>query len=205
LSEQPIPETCSASGTRSGQLLGFLFGLAPDGVFRASAIALGAVGSYPAFSPLPLTEASGGLSFCGTFRRKAFRPSSRIYPPPCGRGYAASRPVEFGLSSPSLRWKRFSALPKSPIIYLFAGSMASPRWQTNVKGGEGKSDFELGLEVLTERQSPILINPSFQRGGRQTQASLQPFLTVSRLASMGTRSGAGSAKGRGRKPLKRLR
>jgi len=61
LSEQPIPETCSASGTRSGQLLGFLFGLAPDGVFRASAIALGAVGSYPAFSPLPPAEARGGL------------------------------------------------------------------------------------------------------------------------------------------------
>jgi hypothetical protein len=38
---------------RSGQLLGFLFGLAPDGVFRASSISLGAVGSYPAFSPLP--------------------------------------------------------------------------------------------------------------------------------------------------------
>ena len=28
-------------------------------------------------------------------------------------GYAASRPVEFGLSSPGLRRKRFSALPKS--------------------------------------------------------------------------------------------
>src|SRR4051812_41919701 len=74
LSKQPIPETCSASGTRSGQLLGFLFGLAPDGVFRASAITLGAVGSYPAFSPLPPAEAGGGLSFCGTFRRQVFQP-----------------------------------------------------------------------------------------------------------------------------------
>ena len=53
MSQQPIPETCPASGTRSGRLLGFLFGLAPDGVFRASAITLGAVGFYPAFSPLP--------------------------------------------------------------------------------------------------------------------------------------------------------
>src|SRR4051812_44714794 len=128
LSEQPIPETCPASGTRSGQLLGFLFGLAPDGVFRASAIALGAVGSYPAFSPLPPTEAGGGLIFCGTFRRKAFRPSSRIYPPPRGRGYAASRPVEFGLSSPGLRQERFSALPKSLLIYRSGGSMASAGW-----------------------------------------------------------------------------
>src|SRR5437899_7449880 len=37
----------------SGQLRGPLFGLAPDGVFRASALTLGAVGSYSTFSPLP--------------------------------------------------------------------------------------------------------------------------------------------------------
>src|SRR5439155_2887108 len=45
----PVPrcETCS------GPLRGPLFGLAPDGVFRASALALGAVGSYSTFSPLP--------------------------------------------------------------------------------------------------------------------------------------------------------
>ena len=61
LSQQPVPEACSANGTWSGQLRGFLFGLAPDGVLRASAIALGAVGSYPAFSPLPPAEADGGL------------------------------------------------------------------------------------------------------------------------------------------------
>ena len=33
----------------SGQPRGFLFGLAPDGVFRAPSITLGAVGSYPTF------------------------------------------------------------------------------------------------------------------------------------------------------------
>jgi hypothetical protein len=51
------------SGTRSGPLRGLLFGLAPDGVYRASSIALGAVGSYPAFSPLPpsYTSDGGGL------------------------------------------------------------------------------------------------------------------------------------------------
>jgi len=40
-----------------------LFGLAPDGVFRAADIAIGAVGSYPAISPLPAPEAdeAGGL------------------------------------------------------------------------------------------------------------------------------------------------
>src|SRR5712691_7907952 len=37
----------------SGQLRGPLFGLAPDGVFRASSLTLGAVGSYSTFSPLP--------------------------------------------------------------------------------------------------------------------------------------------------------
>jgi hypothetical protein len=115
LSQQPIPETWLAP--RSGPLLGFLFGLAPDGVFRASALALGAVSSYLTFSPLPLTEVNGGLSFCGTFRRKAFRLSARIYPLPCGNGYAASHPAVFGLSSPGLRRKRSSALPKSSLIY----------------------------------------------------------------------------------------
>ncbi len=40
-----------------------LFGLAPDGVFRAADIAIDAVGSYPAISPLPAPEAdeAGGL------------------------------------------------------------------------------------------------------------------------------------------------
>ena len=45
------------SETWSGPLRGSLFGLAPDGVFRASALALGAVGSYPTFSPLPVSLA----------------------------------------------------------------------------------------------------------------------------------------------------
>src|SRR2546422_3644143 len=40
-------------GNWSGPLRGPLFGLAPDGVFRASALTLGAVGSYSTFSPLP--------------------------------------------------------------------------------------------------------------------------------------------------------
>jgi len=37
---------------RSEQLLGFLFGLAPDGVFRAASLTLRAVRSYRTFSPL---------------------------------------------------------------------------------------------------------------------------------------------------------
>ena len=76
---------------------GSLFGLAPNGVYRAPAIALGAVGSYPTFSPLP--GEPGGLFLwhwpstmpCGT--------TSRVHLA-LKTGYAASRPAEFGLSSP---------------------------------------------------------------------------------------------------------
>jgi hypothetical protein len=42
-----------------------MLGLAPAGVCRAVNVAIHAVGSYPAFSPLPL---SGRSVFCGTFR-----------------------------------------------------------------------------------------------------------------------------------------
>jgi len=117
LSERPIPETCPLSRTRSGPLLGFQFGLAPDGVFRAVSLALHAVRFYRTFSPLPTACAAGGLIFCGTVRRKVFQLSACVYPSRTSLGYAASRPVEFGLSSPDLRPERFSALPK-PISIL---------------------------------------------------------------------------------------
>src|SRR5271168_328823 len=48
-------------GTRSGPLLGFQFGLAPDGVFRAVSLALHAVRSYRTFSPSPPACAGGCL------------------------------------------------------------------------------------------------------------------------------------------------
>ena len=69
------PEPVPPYGTWSGPLQGPLFGLAPDGVFRASALTLGAVGSYPTFSPLPRPrcQSRGGLIFCGTIRRGASR------------------------------------------------------------------------------------------------------------------------------------
>jgi len=112
-------------GTWSGPFHGPLFGLAPDGVFRASALALGAVGSCPTFSPLPkLKPAVVDRRY--SFRRFKFlwhcpsagltaRPPAYIpFPPPsAATGYAASRPVVFGLSSPGSRRKRSSALPKS--------------------------------------------------------------------------------------------
>src|ERR1700744_3096663 len=55
---------------------------------------------------------NGGLIFCGTFRRKAFRLSARVYLNRTDLSYAASRPMVFGLSSSGSRRKRFSALPK---------------------------------------------------------------------------------------------
>ena len=64
LSQQPVPGTRSLSRTRSGQLQGPLFGLAPDGVYRASSLTLRAVVSYTTFSPLPL---AGRYPFCCTF------------------------------------------------------------------------------------------------------------------------------------------
>src|SRR6185436_454602 len=60
--------------TWSGPLRGPLFGLAPDGVFRASSLALRAVGSYSTFSPLPASLAKlRRYLLCGTFRRDASR------------------------------------------------------------------------------------------------------------------------------------
>ena len=53
LSVQPIPGIHPLSRKWSGQLRDSLFGLAPDGVFRAASLALRAVVSYTTFSPLP--------------------------------------------------------------------------------------------------------------------------------------------------------
>ena len=47
------PESVRFRGTWSGPLRDSLFGLAPDGVFRAASLALRAVVSYTTFSPLP--------------------------------------------------------------------------------------------------------------------------------------------------------
>ena len=88
------PEPVPRWRDRSGPLRGSLFGLAPDGVFRAASLALRAVRSYRTFSPSPTVaavcdrRASGAhraplqfrLSvFCGTVRRKTSRFSSRVY------------------------------------------------------------------------------------------------------------------------------
>jgi hypothetical protein len=58
---QPIPGTRALSRTGAGRSEGPLFGLAPDGVFRAALLALRAVRSYRTFSPLPHRTDCGGL------------------------------------------------------------------------------------------------------------------------------------------------
>ena len=64
-----------------------LFGLAPTGGYRATAVASGAVGSYPTVSPLPPLVEWRSV-FCGPVRR--------LTAPRC---YLAVYPLELGLSS----------------------------------------------------------------------------------------------------------
>ena len=68
-----------------------LFGLAPTGGYRATAVAGGAVGSYPTVSPLPDGRPVGRSVFCGPVRRLS-----------APRRYLAVYPVELGLSSEHL-------------------------------------------------------------------------------------------------------
>lgn len=74
------PETSACAGRPGLPFL--LFCLAPQRVYRAPLLALGAVGSYPAFSPLPQPCGRGGLSFCDTFRRTVLS----FHAPPFSRG-----------------------------------------------------------------------------------------------------------------------
>jgi len=64
-----------------------LFGLAPCGVYHASAVTVGAVRSYRTFSPLLLEpKFLGRYVFCGTGRLRALKPASRTLSGtlPCG-------------------------------------------------------------------------------------------------------------------------
>ena len=130
MSQRPVPGTDPALSEaritefqnereRSGPLRSPLFGLAPDGVFRASALALGAVGSYSTFSPSlrPREREPGQFVFCGTVRRDASR---RRLP-----RVSSARPrlrgiAPFGVRTflpPTGAGERFSALPKSRGSY----------------------------------------------------------------------------------------
>jgi hypothetical protein len=78
LSQQPVPETCSARRNMERAAPGFLFGLAPDGVFRALPITRQAVSSYLTFSPLPRPCGRGGL-FSVALSVEMLSHSSRVY------------------------------------------------------------------------------------------------------------------------------
>jgi hypothetical protein len=103
-----------------------LFCLAPDGVFRAADVAVGAVGSYPTFSPslrevkvmvrvkglppspsLSLSQTAQQFIFCDTVRHRGLTRGARAWSDPC----AASCPMVSGLSSPNLyRARRYPHL-----------------------------------------------------------------------------------------------
>jgi hypothetical protein len=134
-------------GTRSEPLRGFLFGLAPDGVCRAALLALRAVRSYRTFSPLPPQTDGGGLIFCGTFRRQTFRFAARVYPGRTGPGYAASRSLVFGLSSPGLRTGAILRPSKTVDIVVELG-----RFLKLHRGGPAGAS---GKSFAGNRQSPL--------------------------------------------------
>ncbi len=98
------------------------------------------MGSYPTFSPLPSAgfgfrdtkcESRGGrFVFCGTVRQGALRLRCPRVSGRQAAGYAASRPVVFGLSSPGSRRERSSAPPKSPALYAAPARFTSPGAKT---------------------------------------------------------------------------
>ena len=100
------PQTSSnLPGSSAGHANGSLFGLAPGGVYPATAVASGAVRSYRTFSPLPGgSKAAGRYLFCGTFRNRAVTSAAP-------RRYLAPCPMEPGLSSSGLHRQR---LPDRP-------------------------------------------------------------------------------------------
>ncbi len=108
-----------------------LFGLAPGGVYPATAVASSAVRSYRTFSPLPPAASRWRCLFCGTFRRLA---------PP--RRYLAPCPMEPGLSSASSKnpQRLPSQLPEASLVVLV--SSANPKMACQ-------------LVICSAHQSPI--------------------------------------------------
>ena len=101
-----------------------LFGLAPNGVYRAPSITLGAVGSYPTFSPLP--GEPGGLFSVALAVGDALKRRLPRVSRPQGAGYAALCPTEFGLSSPG---KPEATLRPPGIEEPVQATVSSPRKQ----------------------------------------------------------------------------
>ena len=126
----------SKSGEWSGPLQGSLFGLAPDGVFRAFALTRQAVGFYSTFSPLPRScrnqaaasriarsargwfrKERGGLFSVALSVGQPHDWTSRVYPQLKARvtRHRALWCSDFPPPRNDSR-KRFSALPKSSLV-----------------------------------------------------------------------------------------
>jgi hypothetical protein len=149
------PEPVSRCETWSGPLRGPLFGLAPDGVFRASALALGAVGSYPTFSPLPRScrHEQGGLFSVALSVGTPHSIAARVYLR-SSRSYTASRPLVFGLSSPSTRSReRLSALPKSGESLRQYEKFSSREWRSQLYSSSACSKTKKGPITRTRRRT----------------------------------------------------
>ena len=97
-----------------------LFGLAPGDAYPAIHVAVDAVGSYPAVSPLPRNPSEDGPeAVCFLWRSCRIAPPGR-YPAPC--------PLESGLSSHLRPGKR----PPDPR--LIPGTMIRNAWLGNKRG-----------------------------------------------------------------------
>jgi hypothetical protein len=122
LSQQPVPGTrvaLTTPGAGSSEVP--YLALHPMGFSVPPCLRSERWALTPPFHPYRATPAvRQGMNrryiFCGTVRQEASRPPARVYPR-LSRGYAASRPLVFGLSSPGLHQERFSASPKSSRIY----------------------------------------------------------------------------------------
>lgn len=114
--------------------------------------------------------------FCGTFRRPGLNPVSRMYPRR-NRGYAASRPMEFGLSS---RPPKRTSGPPPPVVKAAtrygshsadASGVTLPRFRRlpgyeRVAGNSSKSVAPPADEHHHRHASPLLYRLAVCPGGK---------------------------------------
>ena len=151
------PEPVPRWRDRSGPLQGSLFGLAPDGVFRAASLALRAVRSCRTFSPSPTVAAvyDRRFNFGSLFSVALSVGKSLDFPPACipvGRrsGTAATRLR--GIAPFGVR----TFLPALLEAYWFAGATAGRAvsgqpWSINFKKGRAILRPSKTTETITDR------------------------------------------------------
>jgi len=178
LSQQPIPGTCPAcAGRGAGRSRVPYLALHPMGFSVPPRLRLERWAFTPPFHPYPrFFRNTGGLSFCGTFRRQASRPNrprvslqaSAVLDRRYTKSYAASRPVEFGLSSPPNCFGE-AVLRPSKIRTILVLERARDKSMPRVSKGEnGQPNHPTGF-ILTP---PLSIN---RRGPRQVLECASPL------------------------------